>query len=533
MSVYEKAIIYCRVSSERQVNEGHGLDSQEQRCLRRAQEMGLVVTATFRDEGISGGLFERPAMKQLLTFLDKHSSEKFVVIFDDLKRFARDVEVHLKLRTELVSRGASLHCLNFNFDESPEGRFVETVIAATSQLDREQNKRQVIQKMKARLESGYWCFFPPPGMTNGKSPSLGRILVPNQPFASIYKQAIEKYCDYELNTLDEVQSFISHQYSIHNIRRKISLHGVTNILTNPLYAGYLAYKPWNIPLKKAVHQGFITYKTYQIVQAKLSEKAKPRIRKDINEEFPLRGFVLCKRCSKAFTSSCSKGRSAYYYYYWCKTKGCSHIVARDNMEKDFENLLKEIQLTKKRFELAKAVLLDILKNKEKDGEIYQKSYSSQVEQIEQKIAVYTERIASATSEVLIKQYEKELEILLGKKKEAEQKALLTREQIESGGTAIEVVMNYLENPLNMWKNGSYKDKKLLLNIYFENRVSYDKNSGFGTADLPLILSIFRQKGTSKKALVDTALKKWNRIVSWLHEKYHQSLIIDAECRIKK
>src|SRR3989344_8105480 len=96
---YKRALVYCRVSSERQVNEGHGLDSQEQRCLAYAQGKGLAVSKVFRDQGISGKLFERPAMQQLIAYLDSHKNERFVIIFDDLKRFARDVEVHLHLRT--------------------------------------------------------------------------------------------------------------------------------------------------------------------------------------------------------------------------------------------------------------------------------------------------------------------------------------------------------------------------------------------------------------------------------------------------
>lgn len=34
-------------------------------------------------------------------------------------------------------------------------QFIETVIAAQGQLERLQNRRQTLQKMKARLERGY------------------------------------------------------------------------------------------------------------------------------------------------------------------------------------------------------------------------------------------------------------------------------------------------------------------------------------------------------------------------------------------
>lgn len=145
-----KCIIYCRVSSERQVNEGHGLDSQEKRCRDYAKNKNYQIEAIFLDEGVSGGLFERPAMRKLIEYLDAHTFDKFVIIFDDLSRFARDLSVHLKLKTELTSRGAKFECLNFNFEDSPEGEFIENVIASKAQLDREQNRRQVIQKQKAK-----------------------------------------------------------------------------------------------------------------------------------------------------------------------------------------------------------------------------------------------------------------------------------------------------------------------------------------------------------------------------------------------
>src|SRR3989344_5133689 len=112
-----KALIYCRVSSQRQVMEGHGNSSQEQRCRVRAKEKGYPVEAVFPDDGVSGGLFDRPAMKRLIDYLDNHPTEEYVIIFDDLARFARDLEVHLKLRKDLIGRGAKLECLNFNIED--------------------------------------------------------------------------------------------------------------------------------------------------------------------------------------------------------------------------------------------------------------------------------------------------------------------------------------------------------------------------------------------------------------------------------
>src|SRR3954465_11416879 len=61
-----QAIVYCRVSSDRQVKEGHGLEGQEMRCRRYAEALGYEVVAVFRDEGVSGGIIDREGMQEML-----------------------------------------------------------------------------------------------------------------------------------------------------------------------------------------------------------------------------------------------------------------------------------------------------------------------------------------------------------------------------------------------------------------------------------------------------------------------------------
>ena len=115
-----KAVIYCRVSSKTQESTGHGLASQETRCRQYADLKGYDVVAVFPDTFSGGGDFmNRPGMQALLSFLDAQPAENYVVIFDDLKRYARDVEFHIKLKREMSKRGAIRECLNFNFQEPP------------------------------------------------------------------------------------------------------------------------------------------------------------------------------------------------------------------------------------------------------------------------------------------------------------------------------------------------------------------------------------------------------------------------------
>lgn len=502
----QKAVIYCRVSSDRQVKEGNGLSSQEKRCSIYATNQGYKVVKVFKEEGESGGLFDRPAMQELIKYLDKYEFEKFVIVFDDLKRFARDLQVHLKLKSELISRGATLKCPNFNFEDSPEGRLLENISASTSQYERETNRRQVIQKMKSRIDSGYWPFCYPPGLINKKDPNHGKILIPHEPYANIYKQAIENYRDGILNTLEQVQQFINLKYKEKGINKKpASISGSQRILTNILYAGWIEYKPWNVPLQKGKHTGFITKETYDAVQAKLFSKSKAALRKDYNEDFPLRGFIVCNTCQKPMTAAWHTGRNRKHAYYHCKQPGCpmqDKSVKKVSLEDQFSVLINELKPNKDVLNLIREVLLDTWLNRDQIEEENKKTFQGEIDKLENKKKQFMDRISSSTNELLIKEYEKELEKILIEKETLEKQLPLKVYSQDSFGTATKIVLKYLENPVTMWKSNNYKDKRLLLEMYFEKKLAYDLKEGLGTASLACLPKLLATKDSSKNHLVE-------------------------------
>lgn len=160
-------LVYARVSTKRQEIEGSGLTSQEDRCKMELAHMHVSYERSFLDSYSGGGDFmKRPAMRELIDYIDAHPYKKFVLVFDDLKRFARDVEFHLKLRAALQTRGVVLRCLNYTFSETPEGRHSEILMASNAELDRHTNRRQVVQRQLARLQKGCWAFGRKRGYSN-------------------------------------------------------------------------------------------------------------------------------------------------------------------------------------------------------------------------------------------------------------------------------------------------------------------------------------------------------------------------------
>lgn len=500
------SLLYCRVSSKRQVLEGNGLDSQEKRCHDRSDAQGYIFEKLFPDEGVSGSLFDRPAMKALISYIDAHPNKKFVVIFDDLKRFARDYIVHLKIKAELVSRGVKLECLNFNFEDSDENEFIEGVLALQAQLERKQNRRQVIQKQKARLERGFWAFSPPLGLKSMKTKADGKVLIPSEPYASIYKEAIEGYERNVLITQDDVRQFIAKKYKECGIARNASIHGVQEMLKSPLYAGYVEYLPWGVERREGKHKGIISKDTFQNVQDKLLGRTRVKLRKDYNLDFPLRGWAECAECGAAFKASWVGGRTRRYPTYTCHTSGCSYrykSVQKGRIEPEFEVLLQNKRIGGEVKGLTKAIFLDAwLEGKE--GVVRDMAtVKNKLMLIDEQIANLAKRVGSCNNQVLVEAYETQIEKLGAQRELIESKSSKSQFTEEQFGTALESVFVALENPLTLWKSDNMEDIRTVQYMYFDEPPRYDYVNGFGTVKYSDAIELFSAFGSDKTPGVET------------------------------
>src|SRR5207248_4085320 len=125
-----------------------------------------------------------------------------------IKRLARDLMGHFTLRKAIQSRGALLESPSHKFGNEPEEIFVESIMAATAELERNQNRRQVRNRMQTRLEAGYWPFYPPPGYIYEKVAGHGKLIVPKEPEAGVIREALEGFASGRFATQVDVQRFL-------------------------------------------------------------------------------------------------------------------------------------------------------------------------------------------------------------------------------------------------------------------------------------------------------------------------------------
>lgn len=491
--VYKEALIYCRVSTVNQENDGSGLQSQEHRCREYARSKGYEVEMVFLDSASGGGDFmNRPGMVDLLSYIDKNIHKNYVVIFDDLKRFARDTTFHFKLKATFLARDVKLECLNYAFDDSEEGEFVETIFAAQGQLERKQNRRQVIQKMKARLEDGYWPFFPPPGYKSEKVAGHGKLLTPRNPQARVIAEALEGFASNRFQNIVDVTKFLIRKgFSLDNGKNHVQK--TIELIKRPIYAGYIDYPLWNVSRREGKHKPLISKECFAKIEARLNGNIKNKARKDISKDFPLRNFVACSECRKLMTASWSTGRKEKHAYYRCTGIGCPNkdkSIRRDDMEKELLSILKKVIPKIQLLEYTKAKLNLKWQKAIKEFDTLKESITTEMQSYKNSIKIYVTQIEKVKSESVLIAIHEQIEDLTKKEKISAGRLYDINHTDLNFGTALDLVLKVLKNPYAEWQEGDLDHRRLLLGMIFEGNIPYDRTNGFGTAKLQLPSKVF-------------------------------------------
>jgi site-specific DNA recombinase len=104
-----KIAAYIRVSTEKQVREGHGLEEQRYAITEYCKAQGYEIVKWYEDAGISGGDLElREAMMQLLSDAKGDACPFCAVAATKIDRLARSLYGQLFVEKELTVAGVSL-----------------------------------------------------------------------------------------------------------------------------------------------------------------------------------------------------------------------------------------------------------------------------------------------------------------------------------------------------------------------------------------------------------------------------------------
>ncbi len=149
----KRAVIYCRVSTDKQEIDGESLDYQEAKCRQYAELHDLDVIAVLR-EAKSG--YIHYSLREKLTLarqLVRDGLADVIIVFD-LRRFSRNFVHSAMIFEEIESAGAEIVSVSENIDNSLTGKLIRSILAWSAESEREKIVEYSNRRWQTRVEVG-------------------------------------------------------------------------------------------------------------------------------------------------------------------------------------------------------------------------------------------------------------------------------------------------------------------------------------------------------------------------------------------
>ena len=222
----------------------------------------------------------------------------------------------------------------------------------------------------------------------------------------------------------------------------------------------------------------------------------------------------------------STGRGDTYPHYRCRTQAAQcpwggKSVAKEELEFAYGALLKSLETKPAAYRLACECAISLWDQRYQDVEKQRRVIAERdLVAVQKQIAALLDKIATVSSDRVIRSLEEKIEALLGRRE------LLLTEEMKfndthqvSFGTAVEAVLGFLKSPYFAWCQSDRHDQIQAQKQAFSEPCVYDRDSGFGTAKISLGIWVLGQFAVSKSHGVDMLKKSWNQFVEYVFETH--------------
>lgn len=278
---------------------------------------------------------------------------------------------------------------------------------------------------------------------------------------------------------------------------------VAILLKQCAYAGYVEAPSWGVPRREGHHAPLVSRETFQRIHDRLNGGTYAPRRTNLNEDFPLRGYVMCDDCGGPLTANWSKGERGYHAYYLCRGRGCaSHgkSIRRDTIEGEFEELLQSLQPSATLFKFACRMFGKLWDRQTAQGEEHRKALTAKLVKIEKQVGQILERILDLSVPSVIAAYEDKVRKLEEEKLLIQDRIATSTRPASSLDVTLRTALGFLASPWNLWASGRLEERRAVLKLAFADRLRYARNEGFRTVDLSLPFKILGVLGSRENKM---------------------------------
>ena len=230
----KKALLYIRVSTSKQDQEGHSIPMQKSRLVAFCKAKGWVVAGVYVDPGFSGATLDRPGMNALISAVRAKKGDVVLVYkLDRLSRSQRDIlEV---LEDILEPNGVDFVSMQESFDTSTVyGKAMLGILSVFGAMERGVITERTMMGRVGRAEEGLWH--------GGGTDPIGFDYIDGELVVN-EEEADQIRAVYDMYVAGLSVSEISRRMEGYTTKHGDWSHTSTigNVLDNPLYAGKVRF----------------------------------------------------------------------------------------------------------------------------------------------------------------------------------------------------------------------------------------------------------------------------------------------------
>ena len=476
----KKAVIYVRVSTKEQVDEGNSLSTQEKICRDFCLKNDFEVAEIFIEQGESAKTADRTELQKLFTYCADKKNKITAVIIYKLDRISRNTDDYSQIRLLLKKYGVEIKSTSENFENTPVGRFMENTLSNIAQFDNDIRSERCAGGMKDAMRDGRYVWMATVGYKNVQVAGRATI-AQDEIMAPLILKTFELIA---LNTYptEEVRRIMTKEGLLNHKGRPFSKGYFYKMLTNELFAG------WIIKFGEK-HKGnfkpIISEELFNQVQRILKRRGrKCSAYLTDNPDFPLRKFIKNDE-GKVLTGSWSGGRHKKYPFYRFGNDKSS--INRDVFQENFKSYMDRYGLDEKHYQKLKILVRDNLTKataeKSKEREQLQKHIN---ELNEKQSAIIKKNLDGVINDTVLKQ---QLELIENQLTET----TASLSNIPSSDTdyekMIEFMGEYLKQPSKIWSEAKKVGTQIKLQWFqFPQGMTF-KNNIFGTSEVASVFNI--------------------------------------------
>ena len=464
----KEAVMWTRVSTKYQEDNGGSLESQKETCMDYANKHGFHIAEKFGGKHESAKTPGKMVM-EMYKYVKKNKDISTILV-SEFDRFSRCSWQACKMLEDMRLCGIIVIATKIGLTtETKEGMLMAKNTLNMAEWDNQNRTDKFTDGREKCIKSGAW--------------------VPKVPFG-YYKQgkSRETWC-----YLNEQGKKLKHVYqwkiagiSNSGILDKLSARGLDiskqvlhRILTEPFYAGKICCKSTGFEMVDGQIEPIGTYTDYVHVQQILSNRTGRYTQNKNNPCFPLTKHVICFDDDTPFTAYTKKRKSnnkvLHYDYYKCNKTGCKTNVTAKEMHDKYEVLLNHYNLPEELLASFTSLIQEAMRKYSEDLVSQRTLLKRKLTEIDNDIKQV--RMRYATGAIDQETYETAMKEFNGRKDSVILELDKCAVNLSNYESQIPKIVATASNISSLWHNADLEAKRKIQNLVFPCGIYWDKQIG--------------------------------------------------------